>query len=548
MKPSTRFQTIVIASIMLLTASCRQICDQTDIIPHPNHVALTTDICTLADLDGISFKGDLLQEATSLQKALTDKGICLDIKKNADITLEVDDEIDNPEGYILKVRKNRVCIKGGSPAGVFYGIVTMMQQVGAGSLKCGIIEDAPRYPWRGYMVDESRHFMGEQKVRQLLDMMAYYKLNKFHWHLTDSEGWRIEIKGYPKLTEVGGIGCETDPEAAAQYYTQEQIRDIVAYAAARHIEVIPEIDMPGHATAATRAYPEYNGGGSMKYPNFTFNVGKDETYGFLTDVLTEVKALFPSTYIHIGGDEVSFGIEAWSNNKDIKAMMSREGLNTIKEAEGYFINRMVDSVSVIGRNTMVWDDVLGFNLDKEKVTAMWWRHDKTDLLKNGLDRGYDMILCPRRPLYFDFNQCETDIYGRDWDGYCPLEDVYAFPDSLFIKEGITESANIKGIQANLWTARTPNAESMDYMTYPRLMALAESAWTQADTKDYESFIRRLEGDFDMMRRMGIYYFDVTCPENTPEPEGYFLLDHRGAGMRVIPGKKILRQGKVITLF
>lgn len=521
-----------------LCISCAYTTSEVNVIPRPASTSLNGDICDLSDLDGISFKGELINEATSLQNALTHKGVCLDIKKKADISLTIDDKMENPEGYVLKVRKGHISITGGSPAGVFYGIVTMMQQINSDGLRCGVIEDAPRYGWRGYMVDESRHFMGERKVKQLLDMMAYYKLNKFHWHLTDSEGWRIEIKGYPKLTEVGGIGCETDPEAPAQYYTQEQIRDIVAYAAERHIEVIPEIDMPGHATSATRAYPEYNGGGSKKYPNFTFNVGKRETYDFLTDVLTEVKALFPSTYMHIGGDEVSFGIEAWSGNKDIQALMQREGLTTIKQAEGYFINRMVDSVSVMGRNTMVWDDVLWLGLDRSKVTAMWWRHDKVEVLKDGLEKGYEMILCPRRPLYFDFNQCETDVYGRDWDGYCPLEDVYAFPDSLFAREGIADSPAIKGIQANLWTARTPTAESRDYMTYPRLLALAEAAWTDAAGKDYEGFIGRLADDYALLQRAGIYYYDVISPENTPEPEGYFKSDHRGAKMKVVPGKQV----------
>lgn len=521
-----------------ISISCGQTGSEVDVIPCPNKVTVHERTCDITSLDGISFAGELSNEADMLQKALAGKGYKFEIKEAADIVLSTDSSIANPEGYVLKVRKDGITLKGGSPAGVFYGIVTIMQQIGSHGLRCGIIEDEPRYGWRGYMVDESRHFIGEKKVKELLDMMAYYKLNKFHWHLTDSEGWRIEIKGYPKLTEVGGIGCESDPDAPAQFYTQEQIRDIVAYAKARHIEVIPEIDMPGHATSATRAYLEYNGGGSKKYPNFTFNVGKEETYGFLTDVLEEVKALFPSTYMHIGGDEVSFGIEAWSSNKDIQSMMKRNGLGTIKEAEGYFINRMVDTVSTLGRKTMVWDDVLDFNLNRGKVTVMWWRHDKVNVLKKGLDKGYDIILCPRRPLYFDFNQCETDIFGRDWEGYCPLPDVYAFPDSLYRRENITEGGLVKGIQANLWTARTPTVDSRDYMTYPRLMALAESAWTYKTNKNYEGFLARLADDYAMMKRMGVYYFDIYNPENTPEPQGYFKSDHRGAKMKIIPSKKI----------
>ena len=514
--------------LMAVFAACGQVIDGVNVIPLPDNVRVVEQLCDISSLDGISFEAGLENEADALKNYLSDNGLSLQLRDKADISLSVDPSIANPEGYVLTVKKGKVTVKGGGPAGVYYGIVTMIQQLQSHGLRCGVIEDAPRYAWRGYMVDESRHFMGEEKVKQLMDMMAYYKLNKFHWHLTDSEGWRIEIQQYPKLTEVGGIGCETDPDAPAQFYTREQIADILEYAKARHIEVIPEIDMPGHATSATKAYPEYNGGGSKKYPNFTFNVGKEDTYAFLTDVLRDVKGQFSSEYIHIGGDEVSFGIEAWSGNKEIQAMMKKNSLATIKDAEGYFMHRMVDSVSVLDRNVMVWDDVLGFNLDREKVTVMWWRHDKVNCLKESLEKGYNTILCPRRPLYFDFNQCETDVYGRDWDGYCPLPDVYAFPDSLYVKEGIEDSSLIMGLQANLWTARTPSAKSRDYMTYPRLMALAESAWTNRDNKDYDDFISRLTDDYGMLKRMGIYYFDVNSPRSTPEPEGYFKTDHRGA--------------------
>lgn len=161
------------------------------------------------------------------------------------------------------------------------------------------------------MLDEARHFSGEKRVKQILDLMAYYKMNRFHWHLTDAQGWRIEIKQYPKLATIGGEGCHSDPDTPAQYYTQEQIRDIIAYAKERHIEIIPEIDMPGHATAANKAYPEYSGGGTEEHPEFTFNVGKEETYTYLTNILKEIAALFPSPYLHIGGDEVAYGIKAW---------------------------------------------------------------------------------------------------------------------------------------------------------------------------------------------------------------------------------------------
>lgn len=522
---------IVLLSFMAGVFSCAEPGADVDVIPTPASVSVNSELCDLASLDGISFDAGLENEAEALQSFLLNKGIALDFREKADMSLRIDPQVTGPEGYRLNVSKGKVVVEGSTAAGVFYGIVTMAQQINSHGLKCGVIEDSPRYAWRGFMVDESRHYMGEEKVLQLLDMMAYYKLNKFHWHLTDSEGWRIEIKQYPKLTQVGAIGCQSNPDAPAQFYTTEAISRVLAYAKARHIEVIPEIDMPGHATSATKAYPEYNGGGSEMYPNFTFNVGKEETYDFLTDILGDVAGQFTSDYIHLGGDEVSFGIEAWSSNKDIRNMMKRNSLSTIKDAEGYFMHRMVDTVSVIGRNVIVWDDVLGFDLDKDKVTIMWWRHDKVNCLKESLDKGYNTILCPRRPLYFDFNQCETDRYGREWGGYCPLEDVYSFPDDLYAREGIQDGRLIMGMQANLWTARTPDAQSMDYMTYPRLMALSESAWTRKDNKNYDDFIVRLTDDYEILKKMGIYYYDVNMPLSTPEPDGYFVSDHFGSKLK-----------------
>ena len=252
--------------------------------------------------------------------------------KSANLILEKTNQVSGNEAYRLIISPKAVNVQASTYTGLFYGLQSLLHlavsnpQPNGLQIPCGTVLDQPRFGWRGLMLDESRHFFGKEKVKQLLDWMAFYKLNKFHWHLTDSHGWRLEIQKYPKLTSVGGIGNFHNSEAPAAFYTQAEIKELVRYAADRFIEVIPEIDMPGHATAANRAYPEFSGGGSERYPEFTFNPGKEATYGFLTDILKEVAGLFPSRYIHLGGDEVHFGNQQWNTNSDVQLLMKKHNL------------------------------------------------------------------------------------------------------------------------------------------------------------------------------------------------------------------------------
>ncbi len=217
------------------------------------------------------------------------------------------------------------------------------------------------------MLDESRHFFGKEKVKSIIDWMAYYKLNRFHWHLTDQNGWRLEIKKYPLLTLVGGIGNYTNKFAKAAYYTQDDIKEVVAYAAARFIEVIPEIDMPGHARAANMAYPEFSGGGTDKHPEFTFDPGNQGTYSYLSNILKEVNVLFPSGYLHLGGDEVHFGNKQWSTNKGIATLMKQMRLNSLPAVEQYFVSRMADTVKAMGSKVLLWDEAVSEKLSKDQT-------------------------------------------------------------------------------------------------------------------------------------------------------------------------------------
>ncbi|SHE30788.1 hexosaminidase [Mariniphaga anaerophila] len=428
------------------------------------------------------------------------------------------------ESYQLKITRGKALLEASTDAGMFYGLQTLAQLTEANrtGFKAEIpkikISDNPRFGWRGLMLDESRHFFGKEKVKQLLDWMAFYKLNVFHWHLTDVNGWRIEIKKYPLLTEVGGIGNFSDSNAPAQYYTQNEIRGIVQYANERFIEIIPEVDMPGHATAANKAYPEYSGGGSAKFPHFTFNPGNEKTYGYLTDILKEITQLFPSKYIHLGGDEVHFGNEQWNTDPQVQALMKKNQLKDLKEVESYFIKRMTDSITALNKTMIGWDEIVTWGVAPDQCRVMWWRHNKPDQLMLGLEKGYQTVMCPRIPLYFDFVQDSAHTSGRRWDGdFSPLEKILEF--NQIYKEPLTLYPSlIVGVQANLWSETIHSGERLDFMTYPRIAALAEIAWSN-NSPEYKEFLWRLKPSFSLFEKQGVTYFNPENRNATPEIKG-----------------------------
>jgi hexosaminidase len=267
------------------------------------------------------------------------------------------------EAYDLTVSATGIIVRSSTVPGVFNGVASLLQLLvnaeqvnGRLSIPVVEIKDQPQYKWRGLMLDASRYFISKEKIISILDWMAFYKLNRFHWHLTDAPGWRMEVKQYPRLALVGGIGDHNHPNNPAKYYTQQEIAEVVEYAAKRNIEVIPEIDMPGHATASNRAYPAYSGGGNEAYPEFTFDPGNEATYGYLTNILREVNTLFPSAMIHLGGDEVHFANKQWEENKGIQALMTKNQLKDIKGVEQYFMKRMADSVFQLNAKLLAWDE------------------------------------------------------------------------------------------------------------------------------------------------------------------------------------------------
>jgi hexosaminidase len=426
------------------------------------------------------------------------------------------------EGYELVVKKSGILITAKTSQGIFYGLQSVRQllppQIESSGRVEGLqlpvplvqIRDRPSYAWRGLMLDESRHFLGKAYVKKLLDPMALLKMNVFHWHLTDAPGWRLEVKKYPKLTTVGGIGNHSDPNAPAAYYTQNDVREVIAYAAERHIQVLPEIDMPGHATAANRAYPEHSGGGNEKRPDFTFNPGRQETYSFLTDILEETAALFPAPWIHYGGDEVHFANSQWIDIPEVKTLMNEHGLDDLKDVEHYFNRRMADEIRRLGKITVAWDEVVDAGIDPDESIIIWWRHDVPEQLIKALDKGHEVVLSPRRPLYLDFVQDDAHQIGRRWDGYNDLEQVYNYPGF--------PAGQILGMQASLWTETVQTEERGDFMIFPRLTAIAEAAWTGASNKDYECYRKRLRAMLNRYDVMGIDYYDPFAPEKNPEPQ------------------------------
>jgi hexosaminidase len=502
------------------------------IIPLPSQVTQSAGQLNLSVLQRININDSRLSTIAHFiqQEALTDAGLTLSLSDTGlgrgAVTLELTDAAHlSEEAYKLTVRTDQVLISASTPHGVFNGVVSLLQLVriaaarATGTIPCWNIADAPDMKWRGLMLDESRHFFGKDAVENILDWMAFYKLNRFHWHLTDVPGWRMEIKAFPKLTLVGGIGNHTDSLAPAEYYTQREINEIVQYARARFIEVIPEVDMPGHARAANRAYPAYSGGGSKEYPDFTFNPGKEATYAYLTRILRELDVLFPDKMIHIGGDEVAFGNEKWNTDPDVQGLMKANKLSDLKEVEHYFTERMADSVIHLGAKVLGWDEIASTKIPAQNMIIFWWRQNKPDALKEAIDNGYKVVLCPRIPFYFDFVQDSTHLVGRRWSGkFSDLKTIYDYSVDQYREIiGRKNRDQVMGLQANIWTERIISEARLEYMLFPRITAVAEAAWTSPSQRDYSKFVKeRLPTHLDLFKRAGLHYYDVNSPELTPE--------------------------------
>ncbi len=458
------------------------------------------------------------------------------------ISFRLDPDAPLPdEGYELSVSEGGVSVRASTAAGLFYGAQTLRQLLPPGVERGGAlpdgaevawsipaveIEDAPRFVWRGLHLDVGRHFMPVDFVKQQLDRMALYKLNRFHWHLTEDQGWRIQIHQYPRLTEVGAWRDGTlvgsyrnqphvyDGVRTGGFYTQDEVREVVAYAAERHITVVPEIEMPGHASAALAAYPELGCTGETVEVVQGWGVFEDifcpteATFTFLENVLTEVLALFPSEHIHIGGDEAPKA--AWEASDEAQAVMRREGLADEHELQSYFVQRIERFLNTHGRRLVGWDEIVEGGLSPT-ATLMYWRSWDDEPLRHAAAQGNDIVMTPNHTLYFDHYQADPAGEPLAIGGLTTLEDVYAYePVPDFFSEA--QAAHVLGAQANTWTEYLRAPSDVEYMVWPRALALAEAVWSERDRRDWGAFEARLPTQLQRLRVLGVHY---RPPTDTP---------------------------------
>ncbi len=458
--------------------------------------------------------------------------VVTDAPANNFVELVIDASLQE-EAYVLEVSKEKVTIKAKGYSGFLYGLGTVRQllpvSIESNTIVNAVdwivpnvyISDAPRFKWRGFMMDVSRHFFGKDYILATIDQLALLKMNTLHLHLVDDQGWRIEIKKYPKLTQVGGFRVDQEekpwnarptPELGAKatlggFYTQEDIKEIVAYASSKGVNVVPEIEMPAHVMSAIASYPELScfqhqimvpSGGVWPITEI-YCPGKESTFAFLENVLLEVMELFPSQYIHIGGDEATK--TNWKVCADCKKRVRDEGLANVEELQSYFIKRMERFISSKGRTLIGWDEILEGGL-APGATVMSWRGVKGGL--EASEAGHDVVMSPTSHCYFDYYQGDQDLEPLAWGGNLPLSKVYKFDP--VVEEMTTEQANhVLGGQANLWTEYVPTEAQAQYMTYPRLAALAESVWSQKEDKEWLDFSRRVSGLFKRYDVLGINY-------------------------------------------
>ena len=525
-------KSLIVLSFIICNLSFIPVRAQYDVVPLPQSIQMQKGEPFLLSNDQVQILAPetLKDEAAFLQAYLKDvTGQTFSLaskreKKKSYIELAISPNVAESEGYVLTINKKGVTIVGGSAAGVFYGIQTLrkslasIDKMAATSsifhLPSSIITDAPRFSWRGMHLDCSRHFWSVYFVKKFIDLLALHNMNVFHWHLTDDQGWRIEIKKWPKLIEVGSIRSGTiigtnsdldDNIPHGGYYTQAEAREIVRYAAERHITIVPEIDMPGHMLAALASYPELGCTGGPYQVGHYWGVYKDvlcignpKIYEFVEDVLTEIMDIFPSEVIHIGGDETP--TDKWLQCPKCQALAKTFPVTTeapsgefepltskLSPLQAHFTRRVFDFLTSKGRRALGWDEILDGS--PKDAMIMSWRGTAPGA--KATEAGHDVIMAPTTHCYFDYQQVEdTQFEPSRCGGFIPIEKVYSLnpaPDSLSVEA----RRHILGTQANLWAEYMTTESTVEYQALPRMSALAEVQWTQPERKDYHAFLQRL---------------------------------------------------------
>ena len=522
-------------SIILFPLSISHAMAQYNVVPLPQNIELQKGEPFMVDgTVQIVAPTELQREAEFLKQYLADLvGVDFPVvaklskaKKQHYIELAVSPKVTAKEGYVLKVNSQVVTIQGGSAAGVFYGIQTLRKTMASTSgksllemfqLPAAVITDAPRFSWRGMHLDCSRHFWSVEFTKKFIDLLALHNMNTFHWHLTDDQGWRIEIKKWPKLTTIGSmrsgtvLGTNSDLDDGIPhggFYTQEEAREIVRYAAERHITIVPEIDMPGHMLAALACYPELGcTGGPYEVGHYwgvykdVLCVGNPKVYEFVEGVLSEIMDIFPSEVIHIGGDETP--TEKWEHCPKCQAL----GLAK-HQLQARFTQRVFNFLTSKGRRALGWDEILeGCPQD---AMIMSWRGSAPGA--KAAAEGHDVVMTPTSHCYFDYQQSDEPAHEPSrCSGYIPVEKVYSLepaPDTLSVEA----RSHILGAQANIWTEYIFTEGMVEYYALPRMSALAEVQWMQPERKDYEAFKQRLNGLISLLEYYHYQYAKHLWPE------------------------------------
>lgn len=452
-------------------------------------------------------------------------------KQEIALRLVGEDEIANPEGYALRVSAEGIEIKGATPRAIYWGLQTLLQllpaEIESPSIVRNVawkipyvtIQDEPCFGYRGMHLDPCRHFLTVDETKKFIDLMSMLKINIFHWHLTEDQGWRIESKVYPRLTEVGSKRIEGDGSTYGPYfYTQEEIKEVVAYAKERYVEIIPEIEFPGHSVAVLTAYPElgcygkdfpYEVRNIWDISNETFCAGNDDVFTFASNLLDEILPLFDSQYVHIGGDEAPK--DMWKQCPKCQARIKTEGLKDEFELQSYFIHRIEEIVLRHNKKMIGWEEILQGGL-APSATVMSWTGEQGGITSANM--GHDVIMCPsHKGLYLDYYQGDRHIEPVAIGGYYPLETVYSY-DPIPAEIAEDKKHHVLGIQANHWSEYFYEAWQVEYHAFPRMLAVAEVAWTPLDRKDFNDFERRLQ---NMQKRLD--YHDVKYYIPQPEQPG-----------------------------
>jgi hexosaminidase len=463
---------------------------------------------------------ELLREVPGLQIGNSEQIKKLKKQHNQGLRLLKAEEFDHvdPNGYLLEIDENGILLKAHSAKAMLPGIYSLVQLSYLNDLKFlpyVKIEDKPRFSYRGMHLDVSRNFMPFNFLKKYIDLLALYKFNYFHWHLTDGAGWRLEIKQYPELTQKAAWRThmlwkdwwnngrqyvdQGSPNASGGYYTQDQARELVAYAEKRGITIIPEIEMPGHSEEVLAVYPELSCTGKP-YTQGEFCLGNEKTYQFLKNVLDEVLAIFPSQYIHIGGDEADKS--HWKNCSKCQALMQKDSLKSENELQSYAIKQMDEYLQSKGRKLIGWDEILQGGLS-DGATVMSWRGEEGGI--QAANAGHDVIMTPGGYLYFDGYQTDPRTQPEAIGGYLPLEKVYSYNP---IPEELPEDKrkHILGAQANIWTEYIPNAQLVEYMAFPRALALSEVVWTDQENRSWKDFQKRLQQQYKILQKLEVNYY------------------------------------------